>query len=420
MAEQNAGGNSKEKPTEKRKGAAAVPIFLAITAVVMIAMLTSVSMFRSGTSKDQVGQVLGVKTGVDGLLADATITSVDPLKNEMTLRLALNPEGVFDDGSGLLAHPVTLYYDTLNGTKQVDFKTKKPLGSVDLSIPLVGDSISSYPWDVYTADVDLLFVTSSKALEGTASPTSSPTSTPASPPTSGGVPTGGAPAGGPDTEGSTSPPPSEVPAPGTTAPLVDNDPGAVPGVAPGGGEEGAAAAIRTVGFQGAQQAEPKASEPTATTKADPKKEPSADDLDTIVPVSITIYKSIPAYNVVDVTGSGQNEGKNVDVISANFSVKRAATAQAFSVAVSVVMWCLALGVLFLAISVISGRRPLELTHISVMAVVMFAMPAALRSFQPGVPPPGVLSDFYSFFWADLIVAGSLIATIFTYVKRRPT
>jgi len=31
-----------------------------------------------------------------------------------------------------------------------------------------------------------------------------------------------------------------------------------------------------------------------------------------------------------------------------------------------------------------------------------------------------LSDFYSFFWADVIAAGALIATIFRQVKLRPT
>jgi hypothetical protein len=48
------------------------------------------------------------------------------------------------------------------------------------------------------------------------------------------------------------------------------------------------------------------------------------------------------------------------------------------------------------------------------------MPAALRSSQPGIPAPGVLSDFYGFFWCDAIVAASLVATILVYLKRRPT
>ena len=220
--------DSKRDSKEEQKRSAAVPIFVAITAVIVILMLVSVSMFRAGTSKDQVGQLLGVKSGIDGLLADATSTSVDPLKSEMTLRLALTPEGVLDDGSGLLAYPVTLYYDTLNGTKQVDFKTKMPLGSVDLSIPLLGDSISSYPCDVYNADVDLPFVTSGKALEGTAgSPRSATTTTSgpaAAPPAT--ISTGS----GSATEVQTSPTTSEAPAPGTFVPPVGDDSGAGSGV----------------------------------------------------------------------------------------------------------------------------------------------------------------------------------------------
>jgi len=64
------------------------------------------------------------------------------------------------------------------------------------------------------------------------------------------------------------------------------------------------------------------------------------------------------------------------------------------------------------------RRKLETAQISMMAVILFAMPAALRSFQPGIPPPGVLSDFYGFFWADIVVALSLVTMLIIYLQRR--
>jgi len=35
----------------------------------------------------------------------------------------------------------------------------------------------------------------------------------------------------------------------------------------------------------------------------------------------------------------------------------------------------------------------------------------------GIPPPGVLSDFYGFFWCDAIVAISLVTVVTVYLRR---
>jgi hypothetical protein len=125
---------------------------------------------------------------------------------------------------------------------------------------------------------------------------------------------------------------------------------------------------------------------------------------------------VPSYSVIE----GAITAPDADgVLHAHFDVSRAPTAVFFSVLVTGIMWALALGVLFICLSVVLSRRKMEVGLLSMMGAVLFAMPAALRSSQPGIPPPGVLSDFYGFFWCDAIVALSLIVTILVYLGRRP-
>lgn len=353
--------------------------------VILVLTLVSVSIFRSTLERGQEGAAISTLKGdvVDGIRAEGTISNVDPAKAEMSIRIAMDPVGNLDD-SGLLARPVTLYYVSVEGTKQIDFKAGKPLGATDLTVPLLGDTVSSYPWDSYEGDIELLFVTASASSGGSGNgDTAQPA--PQKPPTT----------TEPSTAPSTAPasPGTPEPGPGDPAPP---DPGAGDGAA---------------GRPTAQEA----SIAVAAALPDTAGSPAAPEpvLDTLVPVELVVFRNVPAYNVVDVSGSANQEG----VITAHFGVKRAPTAIFFSLLVTAVMWALAIGVLFVALSVILRRRKLELAIISMMAIVLFAMPAALRSFQPGIPPPGVLSDFYGFFWCDVIVAASLLSMLVLYLKR---
>lgn len=52
-------------------------------------------------------------------------------------------------------------------------------------------------------------------------------------------------------------------------------------------------------------------------------------------------------------------------------------------------------------------------------VLIFAM-LPLRNAMPGAPPIGVLADYMSFFWAQAVIAATLIAVVLTWVFRKPT
>jgi hypothetical protein len=104
--------------------------------------------------------------------------------------------------------------------------------------------------------------------------------------------------------------------------------------------------------------------------------------------------------------------------SIEISIERASTARFFSIFIMIAMWALTIGVVFLVYRVFAGHRKIEISMFSFLGALLFAFPA-LRNSQPGTPPIGTLSDFIAFFWAEVIIALSLLAVVLRWLIRGP-
>jgi len=102
----------------------------------------------------------------------------------------------------------------------------------------------------------------------------------------------------------------------------------------------------------------------------------------------------------------------------DINIDRATTAKFFSVFIMIAMWGLTIGVLFLVFRVFTGQRKIEISMFSFLGALLFAFPA-LRNSQPGTPPIGTLSDFLAFFWAEVIIALSLLSVVLRWIIRGP-
>ena len=100
------------------------------------------------------------------------------------------------------------------------------------------------------------------------------------------------------------------------------------------------------------------------------------------------------------------------------SIQRATTAVFFSVFIMIAMWALVIGVISLVYRVFAGHRKIEISMFSFLGALLFAFPA-LRNSQPGTPPIGTMSDFLAFFWAEVIIALSLLAVVLRWIIRGP-
>ena len=141
---------------------------------------------------------------------------------------------------------------------------------------------------------------------------------------------------------------------------------------------------------------------------------SATEADNSIPVAIQMYGSVSGLRI-DAEYAKEHTDNHVVV---DLSLSRAPTAVFFSVFIMAAMWALTLGVVCLVFRVLAGHRKIEISMFSFLGALLFAFPA-LRNSQPGTPPIGTLSDFLAFFWAEVIIALSLLSVVLTWLIRGP-
>lgn len=98
-------------------------------------------------------------------------------------------------------------------------------------------------------------------------------------------------------------------------------------------------------------------------------------------------------------------------------LERALPIQLFTVFVSILMLLVSLGFMNLVRRLIKSNSVPDINELAFGAALLFAFPA-IRSIQPFVPPMGVMSDFFGFFWAESIVAISLIVHLYWYCRTK--
>ncbi len=136
------------------------------------------------------------------------------------------------------------------------------------------------------------------------------------------------------------------------------------------------------------------------------------------------YQQIPF--TIDFDGSFGGYSLQVDEVDEeqigyadlDMSIGRSPTVITFACFVMLLKWLLAMTTVFMMLSVTVRGRKAELSMFTWMAALLFALPP-LRNSMPDIPPIGSLPDFVAFFWAEGIVAISLICIAFTWLKRPP-
>ena len=131
-----------------------------------------------------------------------------------------------------------------------------------------------------------------------------------------------------------------------------------------------------------------------------------------VPISISLSASTPG-----ITFAGEVLPKNeFQPTRIRLNLSRSGNLVNVSIIVMFTMMGLAAGVLAMVTKVIVTGKKMELLLLSVSIALIFGLPA-LRNIQPGVPPVGVLGDYFSFIWAELFVTSAAIIAAFTWVFR---
>jgi hypothetical protein len=256
----------------------------------------------------------------DGVVVHAVVLSLDPLRNEMTIRIVPEPQGSY--GELVFAKPVTIVTGTRTGLSQEEIAAGSPVTPMEVTTSLFDSQVTNYPFDNYKAELGLLLGTEAGAPEG------GPLSTPENP------------------------------------------------------EQSVPAQVIAV------------------------------------PTQVRVESVIHGYKIVakpEVQRSTEF-GDEVSAVTISFEVRRSGSTRFFAVFVMVLMWAIAIGVLWITLTVLFRRRQIEVPILSLFGIILFALPN-IRNVQPGAPPIGALTDVLAFFWCESLVAACLVAMIIVLVRR---
>jgi hypothetical protein len=132
-----------------------------------------------------------------------------------------------------------------------------------------------------------------------------------------------------------------------------------------------------------------------------------------VPVRSSMIASIPGVKFEGKTMDRPDQGME----GFNLVVRRADNVIVVSVLVMVLMMSLAISILLMSFRALLSEERMELLPLSLCVSLLFGLPA-LRNVQPAVPALGVLGDYLSFIWAEMLVAVSAVMVIWTWLIRQ--
>ena len=135
-----------------------------------------------------------------------------------------------------------------------------------------------------------------------------------------------------------------------------------------------------------------------------------------IPMAVNFSGAISGYNI-DADYIPKTEFESSDsYMGLRVRISRSIITKSFSIFLMIAMWLIGLVIFTMTMIVVWQPRPIEFGMFTLIAGILFALPA-VRNLQPSVPPLGGLSDFLSFFWAEALVAISMPILFFTWLTR---
>ena len=144
-------------------------------------------------------------------------------------------------------------------------------------------------------------------------------------------------------------------------------------------------------------------------------EAAAQQSSTAVPLSLYLSAAIPQIRLMGEVA--RSDISKIPVIRLHLS--RPDNVINLSIAAMVMMLSISLAVLVMTIKAAAQTGPFDALPISLAVALIFGLPA-LRGIQAGVPPVGVLGDYFSFVWAEIfVVAAANIAAVTWLFRSNP-
>jgi hypothetical protein len=140
----------------------------------------------------------------------------------------------------------------------------------------------------------------------------------------------------------------------------------------------------------------------------------ANDLDRneTIPISESFTATYPGIKFEGAV----TEDSTYKLMHTTIAMRRANNVIILSLIVMTVMFVLAISVMGMVLQMTATPGEINLVPLTLCVSLIFGLPA-LRNVQPSVPGMGVLSDYISFIWAELMVSISAITLAWIWITR---
>jgi len=130
----------------------------------------------------------------------------------------------------------------------------------------------------------------------------------------------------------------------------------------------------------------------------------------------SLSSHVPTFEGYDVaiTPTEQNSPTLLDL---KVELKRTLPIRCYSLFIALLMLLISISVFRMALKRLRSTAPPEMGEMAFCAALLFAFPA-IRNAQPFAPPMGVLSDYLGFFWAESLVAVTLLIKLNMWLRRK--
>jgi hypothetical protein len=156
-AEPHAKGDRKPKARRSRNLAVCIGILIAIGASYGALLVYYRAESDARSSELQVGDA----TKTDRLEVYARLLSVDQQQEQAVARLDFEPKGSVVNSAGALASPLTVFVNSANGSQDRTFQSGRTMSPVDVTLDMYDGSITDYPFDRFTTELQVGASTSS-------------------------------------------------------------------------------------------------------------------------------------------------------------------------------------------------------------------------------------------------------------------
>jgi hypothetical protein len=162
-AEPHARGDRKPKAGGGRNLAVCIGILIAIG----ISYSALLVYYRGESDARSSDLQVGDATVPDRLDVYARLLSVDQQQEQAVVRLNFEPKGSVANPAGALAGPLKLFVNSANGSQERTFESGKMMNPTDVTLDMYDGSITDYPFDRFTTELQVGASTSSPSAAGT-------------------------------------------------------------------------------------------------------------------------------------------------------------------------------------------------------------------------------------------------------------